>query len=64
MASAPTTLSNTYLGLTTNFFPDSRLTVCLQVNYLLAGGDQQNYTGLSAYRDDTFLLQLQVEAFK
>jgi hypothetical protein len=61
LASGRTALGNTFLGITTHLFPDSRLTTRLQVNYVLASGDETAYTGLSGYRDNTILLQLQIE---
>ena len=64
LASSSTTLGNTYLGLTTYVFSAGRLTTRLQVNYVLAAGDPQSYSGISGYRDNTFLLQLQIEAHK
>jgi hypothetical protein len=59
-----TDLANTYLGLTTHLFPGSRLMTRLQFNYVLASGDKAAYTGLSGYRDNTVLLQLQIETFQ
>lgn len=59
-----TELQNIYFGLTTNIYPNSRLSTRLQFNYVAAGGDQLSYTGLRGYKDDTFLVQLQVQASK
>ena len=64
LSSASTELTNTYLGFTTHLFPDNRFTTRLQINYVLAGGDEQGYTGLSGFRDNTFLLQVQIQAHK
>lgn len=60
LPSGATELRNTYLGLTALLQEHSRMTTRLQVNYVVAGGDEVTYTGLSSYRDDTLLVQLQV----
>ncbi|HSG64572.1 MAG TPA: hypothetical protein VLD39_06210 [Gammaproteobacteria bacterium] len=60
LASGATELSNTYLGLTAFLQEHSRMTTRLQINYVIAGGDERIYTGLSGHRDDTLLVQLQL----
>lgn len=64
LAATSTDLQNTYFGLTMNFYPNSRLATRLQINYVVAGGDQFSDTGLSGYKDDTFLLQIQIQTQK
>lgn len=57
-----TDLSNTYLGLSRFFFSETRFPIRLQVNYVVAGGDGIDYTGIGGYRGDALLVQLQLEA--
>jgi len=56
-----TRLSNTYLGF--NWWPyrSERMTGRLQVNYVLAGGDESGYTGVRGFRSDGLLLQFQLD---
>jgi len=66
-----TDLNNTFLGV--NFFTGSNKTNGrIQVNYVFAGGDDQNgtsnptgtaYTGLSGFTDDAILTQYQVSFY-
>ncbi len=60
IGTADTDLINTYLGL--NFWPASAGPVSLrvQLNYVLAGGDESGFTGLGGYRDDAVLAQVQI----
>jgi hypothetical protein len=60
LASAATSLTNTYLGATARLFEHERLDVRLQLNYVIAGGDRALYTGVRGYRDDALLIQLQL----
>ena len=56
-----TELRNTYYGV--NVFlgpPEDTTNVRLQINYLDAGGDGSNFTGVGGFRSDAFLVQLQL----
>jgi hypothetical protein len=55
-----TRLTNTYLGVTAKVIEHERLTGRLQINYVIAGGDEAAYTGVRGYRDDAALIQLQL----
>ncbi len=58
--SPDTDLANTYLGF--NFWPliSGPVSLRLQMNYVIAGGDRGSFTGLGGYRDDAVLAQLQL----
>lgn len=62
LAGSSTSLTNTYLALTSHLVDTGDFLVRLQVNYVLAGGDGAAYSGLRGFRDDAILMQLQVEA--
>ena len=54
-----TQLGNTYVGA--NFFlGQRRRNGRLQLNYVVASGDEGDFTGIGGYRDDALLLQFQV----
>jgi hypothetical protein len=55
-----TDLSNTHLGFAKRFGESERLQTRLQVNYVVAGGDGDAYTGLRGFRNDALLVQLQI----
>jgi len=59
IAGSKTGLSNTYLGVTWHAYRTPRIDGRLQVNYVLAGGDELAYTGVRGYRDDAVLVQFQ-----
>jgi hypothetical protein len=64
VAGRATCLTNTYLGATKQPFSNARFEARLQVNYVTVGGDQADYTGLKAYRDNALLAQLQLQAVR
>jgi hypothetical protein len=59
-----TDLRNTYLGVSWRVYETPRMNGRLQVNYVLAGGDELAYTGVRGYRDDAVLVQFQFYADK
>jgi hypothetical protein len=62
LGASSTELSNTYLGFTRHFGMSEQVDTRLQVNYVLAGHDRLNYTGVRGFRDDSVFVQLQVHA--
>lgn len=60
LAGIGTTLSNTFLGVSKHLRDLGRLRGRLQLNYVLAGGDEGSYTGLGGYPDDILLAQFQL----
>jgi hypothetical protein len=59
-----TDLRNNYLGVSWRVYETPRMNGRLQVNYVLAGGDELAYTGVRGYRDDAVLVQFQFYADK
>lgn len=60
VAAASTELSNTYAGVTHFVYRANGVMARLQANYVIAAGDRDTYTGVSGFRDDVILVQLQV----
>ena len=59
---AGTRLTNTFFGATLRLFDAPRMNGRLQLNYVLAGGDERGYSGVAGYRDDSILVQFQIYA--
>ncbi len=59
IAGIQTSLRNTYLGATFQVFKQGRAEGRLQMNYVIAGGDEASYTGLRGFRSDAVLVQFQ-----
>lgn len=59
-----TDLSNTYLGFSWQPLVAERVNGRVQVNYVIAGGDEGAYTGVRGYRDDALLVQFQLHVEK
>jgi hypothetical protein len=60
LAGTTTRLANTFLGVSARLFASARSNGRLQVNYVFAGADTGQYSGVSGYRDDSLLVQFQV----
>ena len=54
-----TRLSNTYIGGNIHLLKHKNYEGRLQINYMLAGGNESIYTGVSGFRSDAFLIQFQ-----
>lgn len=52
-------LSNTFIGVNLFLKPLEKQTARIQLNYVVAGGDGNSWTGLGGYRADAFLAQFQ-----
>ncbi len=59
VAGVDTNLRNTYLGATGQVFKQARAEGRLQVNYVIAGGDEASYTGVRGFRSDAIFVQFQ-----
>lgn len=59
---ADTDLGNTYLGV--NYWPKvaGPAAVRMQLNYVIASGDESAYTGLGGFKQDAVLFQLQIKS--
>jgi hypothetical protein len=55
-----TQLTNTFLGATFRVFETPRMNGRLQANYVIAGAEEIQYTGISGYRGDAVLVQFQL----
>lgn len=55
-----TSLGNTYFGLSHRLGEGASVTTRLQFNYVVASGDRDDWTGLSGFRKDALLLQVQL----
>ncbi|MDX1563412.1 MAG: hypothetical protein R3305_10825, partial [Gammaproteobacteria bacterium] len=64
IAGSATELGNTYLGITWQAHESERLYGRLQVNYVMASGDEAAYTGVRGFRDDAVLVQFQFDVRK
>lgn len=64
IGASSTELSNTYLGFSWQPLGAERMNGRVQVNYVIAGGDDGAYTGVRGYRNDTVLVQFQLYAEK
>lgn len=60
IGAATSALTNTYLGITATLHDQPQLNARLQLNYVIAGADRLNYTGLRGFRDNALLVQLQM----
>lgn len=60
--SADTDLGNTYVGF--NYWPkiEGPAALRLQLNYVIASGDETAYTGLGGFKRDALLFQLQIKS--
>jgi hypothetical protein len=55
-----TDLGNTFIGLNTYLYPKKKHAARVQLNYVLASGDEEKWGGLGGYKDDAYLAQVQV----
>ena len=55
-----TDLGNTFFGLNVFLKPEKPEAARIQINYVMAGGDEQDWNGLGGYTDDALLLQYQI----
>lgn len=55
-----TSLGNTFFGLNIFLKPDKKEAARIQVNYVLASGDKDDWSGIGGYTDDALLVQFQV----
>ncbi len=56
-----TDLTNTYLGLTWNLDANNAANARFMLNYVIAGGDETNYTGVRGFRRDALFAQFQFD---
>jgi hypothetical protein len=62
IAGSQTELGNTYFGFTWQAHRSARVSGRLQVNYVVASGDEIAYTGVRGFRDNGVLVQFQFDA--
>lgn len=59
-ATGTTDLGNTYLGVNHHLLRQPGVVARVQLNVVFASGDEDSWTGLSGFRDDAVLLQVQL----
>ncbi|MEJ2690565.1 MAG: porin [Deltaproteobacteria bacterium] len=55
-----TSLGNTFLGLNIFLKPDDPQFARIQLNYVFASGDKEDWGGIGGYKDNAFLSQFQI----
>jgi hypothetical protein len=64
VSGSETMLRNTYLGVTWRPVTTERYDGRVQINYVIAGGDELAYTGIRGYRENALLTQFQFRVRK